>query len=64
MQTNIKANLEVRIKEDQRLKKVAEEALDHYQNETDHKLKKIMQENLEKSLKITMMDTETELLKK
>jgi len=41
MQTNIKNNLETRIKEDQRLKKAAEEALDHYQMETDSKMKKL-----------------------
>lgn len=39
VQTNIKKNLDSRIKEDQRLKKVAEEALNKYQMETDVKMK-------------------------
>ena len=42
VQTNIKNNLDVRIKEDQRLKKVAEEALNTYQMQTDLKMKKMI----------------------
>lgn len=42
LQCNIKKNLEVRIKEDQRLKQVAEEALTTYQEQTDSKMKRLV----------------------
>ena len=62
-QTNIKNNLDLRIKEDQRLKKVAEEALNTYQMQTDLKMKKMIQQNLENGLALEQKENEIQQLK-
>ena len=62
-QTNIKNNLDLRIKEDQRLKKVAEEALNTYQMQTDLKMKKMIQQNLENGLALEQKENEIKQLK-
>lgn len=62
-QTNIKNNLDLRIKEDQRLKKVAEEALNTYQMQTDLKMKKMIQQNLENGLALEQKENEITQLK-